>query len=138
MESKYMSMEESASIAHGLASATAVASLLAATAVIVLGFIARERMSKSSRVRRGQEGGQGDGQAAGEGMRAALFGGFAAVLGHGVGSAMNGKWTASFDIALGVLIYATALQFLTTSLIWRGWGAKDVDARWRSPHCLSL
>lgn len=37
---------------------------------------------------------------------------------------MNGEWTASFSIALAVLIYATALQFLTTTLIWRGWVAK--------------
>lgn len=37
---------------------------------------------------------------------------------------MNGEWTASSYTALGVLIHATALQFLTTTLIWRGWGAK--------------
>jgi len=37
---------------------------------------------------------------------------------------MNGEWTASFYTALGVLIHATALQFLTTTLIWRGWAAK--------------
>ncbi|MEV0035787.1 hypothetical protein [Streptomyces sp. NPDC050804] len=130
-ESKYMSMKESASVVDGLASATAVASLVAAIGIIVLGFVARELMSKSSRVRRGET----SSQAAGEGIRAALLGGVAAVLGHGVGSAMSGRWTVSFFIALEVLIYATALQFLTTSLIWRGWGPKS---RGRAVVCAAV
>ncbi|MFD4525885.1 hypothetical protein ACFWP7_18540 [Streptomyces sp. NPDC058470] len=46
--SKYLPMKESAPIVPGLASATAVASLLAAMVVMVLGFIAREQMAKSS------------------------------------------------------------------------------------------
>jgi hypothetical protein len=113
-------MKDSAPIIHGLASATAVASLLAAVVVIVLGFVAREQSSKSSPVRRGLEGSQ----AAGETTRAALLGGVASVLGHVVGSAANGRWTVSFSTALSILTYVTALQFLTVPLIRRGWGAK--------------
>ncbi|MBA2806335.1 hypothetical protein E0500_002375 [Streptomyces sp. KM273126] len=106
---------ELASGADDAASAIVVGCLLLAVAVIAYGFIARERMANPRRSpsRTGPDSAE-------RGLsRTVPFGGVAVVIGHIVGSATRNRWAFHWDLALEILVYASALHFYEFVAKWR-------------------
>ncbi|MCZ4512079.1 hypothetical protein O3Q52_28685 [Streptomyces sp. ActVer] len=110
-------MAESTSSANDVMSAVTTVGLLLAAAVIVYGFICRERTtppqgSKSDASRTGPES---------RGLGMFLAGCATVVVGHIAGSAIRGTWEFESSLAIELLVYGSALQFLSPVFVQHEW-----------------